>query len=337
MTTNTNDALPDAVRVPLDSLHADAAYLIGRLQRGTMTASRVVEVIRERIDAAKAALTTAAGAVKESLTAAHALPPGIVRDDTVHGEMYYTAAQVRAMLAQAAPAPADSVTAPAGGADWQDISTAPNDGTRFVAVGQNYGLDSEAQHTCIAQWLAGCWVEVSDWNGASKLKYLTHWMPLPPLPCSAARDPAESVTAAAVGVVAGMSETVPFSDKSKAPPLEKALRYLKAMGDQRTNSAYFFDDGYPRRESAQDALATLAVLEQLAPTPPAQTADSVLEDAARRTTKQEHAIRQGHEIAASDGYFEARPQIDSNDRRKVFQAGFERGWDAARKQGANHD
>lgn len=66
-------------------------------------------------------------------------------------------------------------------------------------------------------------------------------------------------------------------------------------------------------------------------------AASVQEDAARLTAEQEHAIRQGHEIAASDGYFEARPQIDSNDRRKVFQAGFERGWDAARKQGANHD
>ena len=65
MTTNTNAALPDAVRVPLDSLHADAAYLIGRLQRGTMTASRVVEVIRERIDAAKAALTTAAAVPPE--------------------------------------------------------------------------------------------------------------------------------------------------------------------------------------------------------------------------------------------------------------------------------
>lgn len=51
------DSIADAVRVPLDSLHADASYLIGRLQRGTMTASRVVEVIRERIDAAKAALT----------------------------------------------------------------------------------------------------------------------------------------------------------------------------------------------------------------------------------------------------------------------------------------
>lgn len=145
------------------------------------------------INRLRAALTAAAGVVKESLTAAHEQPPGIARDDTVHGEMYYAAAQVRAVLAQAAPAPADSGAAPAGGVDWQDISTAPKDGTRFVAVGQNYGLDSEAQHTCIAQWLAGCWVEVSDWNGASKLKYLTHWMPLPPLPCSAARTPAEIV------------------------------------------------------------------------------------------------------------------------------------------------
>ena len=53
-----------------------------------------------------------------------------------------------------------------------------------------------------------------------------------------------------------------------------------------------------------------------------QGAPDALTDFERR-----HAIRQGYEIAASDGYFEARPQIDSNDRRKVFQAGFERGWD----------
>ena len=66
-------------------------------------------------------------------------------------------------------------------------------------------------------------------------------------------------------------------------------------------------------------------------------ADSVGRDADRLTSEQEYAIRQGHEIAASDGYFDARPQIESKDRRKVFQAGFERGWDAARKQGANHD
>ncbi len=70
-----------------------------------------------------------------------------------------------------------------GGAvpNWQDISTAPKDGTRFVAVGQNYGLYSETQHTCIAQWFRGCWMEASDWNETSELKYLTHWMPLPPL------------------------------------------------------------------------------------------------------------------------------------------------------------
>lgn len=53
-----------------------------------------------------------------------------------------------------------------------------------------------------------------------------------------------------------------------------------------------------------------------------QGAPEALTDFERR-----HAIRQGYEIAASDGYFEARPKIDSNDRRKAFQAGFERGWD----------
>ena len=82
---------------------------------------------------------------------------------------------------------ADSVLKDAGGANWQDISTAPKDGTRFVAVGNNYGLYSEGQHTCIVQWFRGCWMDVSEWNETSELKYLTHWMPLPPLPGNAAR------------------------------------------------------------------------------------------------------------------------------------------------------
>jgi hypothetical protein len=43
------------MRVPLDSLHADAAYLIGRLREGSMPYARVIEIIRERIDAALAA------------------------------------------------------------------------------------------------------------------------------------------------------------------------------------------------------------------------------------------------------------------------------------------
>lgn len=50
------DALSDSVRTPLDSLHADAAYLIGRLRDGSMPYVRVIEIIRERIDAAKAAI-----------------------------------------------------------------------------------------------------------------------------------------------------------------------------------------------------------------------------------------------------------------------------------------
>ena len=85
---------------------------------------------------------------------------------------------------------------------------------------------------------------------------------------------------AAHAAVAGPSETVKFVDESTADPVEKARRYLKAMGDPRMNSAYFFDDGYPRRGTSQDALATLAVLEQLA-TQPAPVAQEAAEDTAR--------------------------------------------------------
>jgi predicted signal transduction protein with EAL and GGDEF domain len=46
-------------------------------------------------------------------------------------------------------------------------------------------------------------------------------------------------------------------------------------------------------------------------------------------TEREYAIMEANRITSSDGYFYARPQIDSNDRRRVFEAGFERGWEAA--------
>lgn len=84
---------------------------------------------------------------------------------------------------------------------WRDISTAPKDGSRFVATGHNYGLYSEGRHTCVAQWFRGCWMEASDWNEASELKYLTHWMPLPSPPDDVAA-PAEQQAApkAAPGV-----------------------------------------------------------------------------------------------------------------------------------------
>lgn len=60
----------------------------------------------------------------------------------------------------------------------------------------------------------------------------------------------DPLVTAAPAAVAGPSEAVKFTDQSTAAPVEKARRYLTAMGDQRTNSAYFYDDGYPRRESA---------------------------------------------------------------------------------------
>lgn len=45
--------VPDSIRVPLDSLHADAEYLLARLLAGTLTREQVVGVIRDRIDAAR--------------------------------------------------------------------------------------------------------------------------------------------------------------------------------------------------------------------------------------------------------------------------------------------
>lgn len=46
--------------------------------------------------------------------------------------------------------------------------------------------------------------------------------------------------------------------------------------------------------------------------------------------EREIAIKEAEVCAASDSYFAARPQIDGDDRRRVFEAGFARGWDAAR-------
>ena len=63
-------------------------------------------------------------------------------------------------------------------------------------------------------------------------------------------------------------------------------------------------------------------------------ADSVLE-AAALSSEQQRAIFEAYDHAASESYFEVRPQIDCNDRRRVFKAGYERGWDAARKQGGH--
>ena len=42
----------------------------------------------------------------------------------------------------------------------------------------------------------------------------------------------------------------------------------------------------------------------------------------------QRASMESERNAASDEYFEARPQIDTMDRRRVFEAGFDRAWKA---------
>lgn len=63
---------------------------------------------------------------------------------------------------------------------WQDISTAPKDGSEFLGFG-NCGI-----WMTVWRWRViggteseGNWCEVGS-NGA--LRFLTHWMPLPPAP-----------------------------------------------------------------------------------------------------------------------------------------------------------
>lgn len=40
------------------------------------------------------------------------------------------------------------------------------------------------------------------------------------------------------------------------------------------------------------------------------------------------ALREAHQIHDSNEYFNARPQISGSDRRKVFEAGYTRAWQA---------
>ncbi|MDX3986886.1 MAG: hypothetical protein QHC88_16685 [Achromobacter sp.] len=83
--------LPDAVRVPLDSLHADAGYLVGRVLDHSLSRDEVVAVIRSRIDAAKAALAApqASEAVRDAVDVAlPLLPKGHARNSDVHPDSY---------------------------------------------------------------------------------------------------------------------------------------------------------------------------------------------------------------------------------------------------------
>ena len=210
---------------------------------------------------------------------------------------------------------ADSVLEDAGGANWQDISTAPKDGTRFVAAGNNYGLYSEAQHTCIAQWFRDCWIEASDWNEISELKYLTHWMPLLPLPGSAEMRTQQTIE---------QQEIAPLTDEELCQIEEPHLvNFRIPLGGQ-----YDF-----ARDVEKAVLAKTRGMQ--ATTPPAQAADSVLKDAARLERERICAA-----IKAEDDYCvdQGDYMLDSDDCIKIVRGEWVRpdfAIDTARKQGGS--
>jgi hypothetical protein len=83
-----------------------------------------------------------------------------------------------------------------------------------------------------------------------------------------------------------------------------------------------FHNGYPQKHNLELALN---YIDGIAPQQQEQSGEAW-------TAEQEYAICEGHRIANEETYFSARPQIDTNDRRRVFGAGFDKGWDAARAE-----
>lgn len=113
--------------------------------------------------------------------------------------------------------------------------------------------------------------------------------------------------------------------------VREALQWYMRRCDHLQRAQHRMRD--PERTMVCDILANGSLL---FPEGQRYTAQPAPSGDAEQTYEQRRAIRQGHEIAASNAYFEARPDIDSIGRRKTFEAGFERGWDAARKEGPSN-
>ncbi len=64
---------------------------------------------------------------------------------------------------------------------WQDISTAPKDGTPLLGFWQNdEPLNAHGQNYGVCRCVDGDWVSVDDVDESYNRP--THWMPLPPPP-----------------------------------------------------------------------------------------------------------------------------------------------------------
>lgn len=73
--------------------------------------------------------------------------------------------------------------------EWRPIETAPGDGTEILVTGINWNDPSRGRHTVTAKYnrCVGGWQASTDWDN-STLEYLTHWMPLPPIPTDTSKE-----------------------------------------------------------------------------------------------------------------------------------------------------
>ncbi len=330
MTNNQHGQVPEAL-IDLIDAYAETRHRYGRIHNARTEAARnaVIEALSE----------------VQALSAASPTPPA--------EQTFITPETGNSASAKGAAITCESGTPPAeqqatketsGGFHvWRDISTAPKDGSRFVATGHNYGLYSEVRHTCVAQWFRGCWMEASDWNKTSELKYLTHWMPLPSPPDDVAA-PAEQAApkAAPVTQQAGYAEVIECGNSYAKVKLKG-----EAFGSTKVGDIFYTA---PQQEAQEPALFVSAKQLASLADPSHATAGSYLP--ARKTRaglftmalytapqpaplsempyEKRKAIQEGEQISASDAWFHARfNMLDTLDRRNVFRAGFDRGWNAA--------
>ena len=198
MTDNTQ---PEAL-IDLIDAYAETRHRYGGIYNARTEAARnaVIEDLREALSGVQALSAAPVAFLKSviALCSHRGYSPANIevwdKDDKWIADLWR---QAESMLTTSPTPPAEqkATKETSGGFHvWRDISTAPKDGSRFVATGHNYGLYGEVRHTCVAQWFQGCWMEASDWNETSELKYLTHWMPLPSPPDDVAA-PAEQQAA----------------------------------------------------------------------------------------------------------------------------------------------
>jgi len=310
------------------------------------------------VNATIKAAVMAADAIRGAATSARDYPPLPMQFACTGVFPVYSADQMRAYVDadRESRAPADSVTAPAAGAvagpseapeGWRnqfaeavyaDLEAADNQDVpleeypaRILKV-----LDSIVgpRHPTVIHWrndaIQACIAIAYKYcRDPESFQYLKQ--DLQAL-IFAARAPADSVTAPAGGVDDDV-DAVALARYKVVPAHESMFHRFAVVAGDGKQQLYLGREIECANMARKFAGAFLDGVFYQSNIAPAQTAPSVLEDVARLTTEQEYAIRQGHEIAASEAYFGARPKLDTNRNHNIFTAGFERGWDAARKQG----